>query len=75
MTLTWIFAVCLLNANGSCHAYIPQTNFAYMQLDDAKHRCLGMLKDFGSQGRDEGSKNVCIKGYQYDVSYGQGSYR
>lgn len=75
MVMTWVFAVCLLNAQGQCHAHIPQTNFAYLPLAEAEQRCKGMLKEFGEQGRDRSSKNVCIRVYQYDVSYGQGSYR
>jgi hypothetical protein len=71
MTLTWVFAICLLNSQGQCHAYIPQTNFAYLSLEDAKQRCLGLLsQDPGNPQR--GTKNVCIKALQFDVSYGAG---
>lgn len=71
MTITWVFAVCLLNAQGECHAYIPQTNFAYMRVEDAKARCESLLKaDPGNPER--GTKNVCIKALQFDFTYGTG---
>lgn len=70
MVLTWVFAVCLLNAQGQCHAYIPQTNFAYLPVEQARERCKDLLKTAGVGDRSSGQINVCVKAYQYDETYG-----
>lgn len=72
MVLTWVFAVCLLNAQGQCHAYIPQTNFAYLSEEQARAKCGSLLKMQGVGDRSSGQINVCVKAYQYDETFGAG---
>lgn len=72
MTLTWIFALCFLNSQGECVRYVPQTNYAYMSLDNARRECANRLKDMGPAAPGSDTKYVCLKGYQYDVTYGRG---
>jgi hypothetical protein len=71
MALTWIFAICLLNAQGQCSAYIPQTNFSHLPVEDARKRCADMLKEFGVGDRSTGRINVCVRAYQFDETQGQ----
>lgn len=71
MTITWIFAICLLRADGTCGAYLPQSNFAYLSLAEARQRCELLLQQ--APPGQPGAKPVCVKGYQYDET--QGSYR
>lgn len=73
MTLTWVFAICLLNTQGQCTAYIPQTNFSYMSLEDSRHKCADLLKEFGQGDPSSGRINVCVKGLQFDET--QGAYK
>jgi hypothetical protein len=70
MVLTWVFAVCLLNAQGECRAYIPQSNFAYLPLEQAHDKCTDLLKMMGGGNRKSGQINVCVKAYQYDETLG-----
>lgn len=70
MVLTWVFAVCLLNAQGECHAYIPQSNFSYLPVEQAREKCAGLLKMQGQGDRKSGQINVCVKAYQFDETYG-----
>jgi hypothetical protein len=69
MVLTWVFVTCLLNAQGACHAFIPQTNFAYLPLAEAEVKCKDLLRQSPGSG---GTRNLCIKALQFDMTYGQG---
>lgn len=72
MTLTWVFALCFLNSSGQCVRYVPQTNYAYLSLEDARSECAARLRDMGPPVPGSDVKYVCLKGYQYDVTYGRG---
>lgn len=71
--ITWVFAICLLGSDGQCQAYIPQTNFAYLPVEEARVKCAGMLKEFGVGDRNSGQINVCVKARQLDQTYGKGA--
>ncbi len=69
---TWVFAVCLLGSNGQCQAYIPQTNFAYLPVEEARQKCNDLLLEFGTGNPSTGKRNVCVKARQYDETLGRG---
>lgn len=68
--ITWVFAICLLGSNGQCQAYIPQTNFAYLPVEEAKQKCAGLLREFGRGDPASGKINVCVKARQLDHTLG-----
>lgn len=71
MVLTYVLALCIISASGNqCGALIPQTNFAYLPLEEAHMACKNLAKDGPRDIRPGGSVLICVKGYQRDVTYG-----